>query len=455
MFNFLSKHFTRGITLAKNNPQILYTLFLIIAIPYAFLVSGQRFFDASNENQNRIENESFGLMQDSFVLAIADKLDDPAALEGSIRFFKEKNPSISEFTIVRLGNGTSTVLASLDPIDVGKEDLENKRIISEQEGIIKTQTLLLPTYINGERHFKAYRGITDSSGRLIAYFMTDFSMKWLDDIGANNIANAYLFLILIIAGIFVLLLRQARIIDYTILYKRLKEVDQMKDDFVSMAAHELRTPLTIIRGYADVLKDIPNLDDKNKENLRRIDVSAKQLNLLVGDILDVARLEQGRMSFNLTPLDVGGILRELSESFQTVAKEKGLTLSCEVAPGLPVIFADPEKTRQIMTNFIGNAVKYTPKGSVSIKAAFDSINKKVFVRISDTGVGIGADEQKRLFEKFYRIRNKETEDIPGTGLGLWITNQMVTAMKGNISVESIKGKGTDFIVSFPIIIPKE
>jgi signal transduction histidine kinase len=449
MFNYFYKHFSHGVTLAKNNPQILYTFFLIIVIPYAFLLSGQRFFDVANENQDRIEKESFGLMQDSFVLIASNNLEDQVALNDSIRFFKEKNPSISEFTVVRLGNGSSTIIASLKQNEIGKEDIVNRRIITEQEGIMKTQSLVVMTYVNNERHFKAWRGITDSSGKMIAYFMTDFSMKWLDDISADGIANAYLFLVLIIIGIFLLLIRQTRIIDYTILYKRLKEIDQMKDDFVAMAAHELRTPLTVIRGYADLLGKIPDLNAENKENLRRIDVSAKQLNLLVGDILDVSRIEQGRMNFTTVPFDVGPIIKELCDSFQPAVKEKGIVLSYEDVSNLPVIFADPEKMRQVMTNFIGNAVKYTPSGNISVKGGFDDVKKKVVIRISDTGIGISAEEQKLLFGKFSRIRTKETADIPGTGLGLWITNQMVLAMKGNIEVESIKGKGTDFIVSFP------
>jgi signal transduction histidine kinase len=452
MINSLFKHFSRGTTLIKNNPQILYTLFLIISISFAFLYSGQNFFEASNENQNRMENESFGLMQDSFVLIATDKLNDAEALNQSVRFFKEKNPSISEFIVVRLGNGTSTILASLNPDDIGKEDVVNKRLVTEQEGIMKSQTLLAPAYVNGERHWKAFRGITDPSGRMmVAYFMTDFSMKWLDDLSSKSFENSYLVLMFIIGGIFLLLVRQVRMIDYTVLYHQLKEVNQMKDDFISMAAHELRTPLTVIRGYVDLLREIPNLDEKHKGNLQNIDVSAKQLNLLVGDILDVTRIEQGRMNLNFVPLDVGNSIKDLAASFEQPVKEKGLTLSLDIAPGLPMISADSEKMRQIMTNFIGNAVKYTIRGGITVKVGFDEIKKEVFVRISDTGVGISAEDQKRLFQKFSRIRNKETENISGTGLGLWITNQMVFAMKGNISVESIKGKGTDFIASFPAI----
>jgi len=294
------------------------------------------------------------------------------------------------------------------------------------------------------------RGIADHSERVIAYFVNDFSMKWVDDIVSGNVMKSYLFLIFIIVGIFILLVRQMRSADYSVLYKRLKEIDTMKDNFISMAAHELRTPLVVIRGYASMLKDIPTLDEKNKENLRRIDISVQQLNTLIGDILDVSRLEQGRMNFNFEDLDIGKVVHESTDSFQAVVAEKKLSLSCEAEEGLPHISADHERMRQVMMNLIGNSVKYTVSGGITVKAYADHTNEKVVIRVSDTGIGISSEGQKRLFEKFYRIRDDDTENIQGTGLGLWITKQIITAMKGDISVESIKGKGTDFIVSFPI-----
>jgi len=108
---------------------------------------------------------------------------------------------------------------------------------------------------------------------------------------------------------------------------------------------------------------------------------------------------------------------------------------------------DPERFRQIITNLIGNAIKYTPRGEVKVETKKD--NKKVIIRISDTGIGLTAEEQKNLFKKFYRVRTEETKEIKGTGLGLWISSEIIKNMKGGISVESIKGTGSHFILSFP------
>jgi len=208
----------------------------------------------------------------------------------------------------------------------------------------------------------------------------------------------------------------------------------------------------IIRGYADILSGIKNLEEKDKQNIQNINSSANQLNLLVGDILDVSRLEQGRMKFEMTGLSVNEEVKECADSFATLSQGKGLTINLEESPEQPFIMADKERLKQVLINLIGNAIKYTPKGNITIKTSFDVIKKRVSIRVSDTGMGISAEDQKGLFTKFYRVRNRETEAIQGTGLGLWITNRIVSEMKGTISVESIKGKGSDFIISFPALI---
>ncbi len=459
MFIWLSNHFSRGIALARNNPQIIYTIFLMVAIPLAFFASGQQFLDASNENQERLEKESVGRMQDTFVAIAPEKMNDSEFLNRLISELKKENNSIEEFIVTKKEGDEAVVIASLDKSAIGGIDTANDPLYKKFESLMKEGSAIFPASQNGERHWRAYRAIMDNSGITLGFILTDISMKRIDDIAARSVSNAYLFLAFIVLAILLLLVRQARIVDYTVLYRRLKEVDQMKDDFVSMAAHELRTPLTIIRGYVDLLKSMKNLEEKDRENLRRIDVSAQGLNALIGDILDVSRLEQGRMKFDFSNIDFGTEASVLTESFQTIAKEKGLTLSysgTENQTGnMPKISADAERLRQVLTNIIGNAVKYTPSGSVSVRLSFDALKKKVSLRVSDTGLGISAEDQKRLFEKFFRIKSDETAKIQGTGLGLWITREMVLNMKGEISVESIKGKGTDFILFFPAVDVKK
>ncbi|MFA6494659.1 MAG: HAMP domain-containing sensor histidine kinase [Candidatus Paceibacterota bacterium] len=449
MFKYFFRYISRGIEIVRNNPQLFYTVFLMLAIPLAFLVSGQKFLQIATDNQERLEKEGIGLAEDSFVAAASDRMNDPEFLERLIQSLKQQNKNITEFTVVQTASGTPTVIASLDKSLVGKQDAENSILYGDLSGMTKENSVIVPVSQENGREWKAFRSILNSSGMVLGYAVASFSMASIDNAAFSGILSAYGYLAIIVVLILLLLARQARVIDYTALYRKLKEVDQMKDDFLSMAAHELRTPLTIIRGYAEALKDAKNLDEKNTENVRRIDVSAMQLNILVGDILDVSRLEQGRMNFQFTPTDPCEIAKNSADSFEIVAKEKGLAISCEVAENVPKISVDQTRLSQVLTNLVGNSIKYTPAGSITIKVSYIPEKKQVSIRVSDTGLGISSENMSKLFGKFFRIKRPETSNIQGTGLGLWITHRIITEMNGTITAESIEGKGSDFIVSFP------
>lgn len=445
--------FARSGQFIRNNPQIIYTIFLLVAIPLAFFFTSEQFLRVASENQNRLERSRIGLMQDVFAIFASPHLEDASYLNEQIRQLAEGNETIVTFQILGEGSGGRDeefpILASLDPSDRGQKtspDQLTGTLLDLASG--NTDQAFAGEYFSGGwRYWRSVRAITaTSTHRVAGYVVTDLSMAQVDNIARRNIRNAYVVLAVIILLIIILLARQAKIIDYAALYQRLKEVDRMKDDFVSMAAHELRSPLTIIRGYTDMLRD-EKLSEDGRGHLASVERSAGQLNMLIGDILDVAKLQEGRMSFNYETKDVSEELSAIVESFMKPAQDKGLQLAYE-RKTLPPITIDQTRFHQVMINLVGNAIKYTPKGEVRVITGSES--GKVIIRVSDTGMGISADDQQKLFQKFYRVKTEETQKITGTGLGLWITAQLVKAMGGSISVESIKGKGTDFIVTFPV-----
>lgn len=452
MLKKLFDNFSKGLLFIKNNPQISYTVFLIVLIPVAFIISGEEFLSSAKSNQERLEKERVGIMQDIFVELAIIKMDDPVFLQETIERLKEQNKeSLAEFKVVKFNGMEQEVIASLDRSEVGKDDQGNV-FYYNQIGARDYVSKLFPIYKDGERHWKVLRGVPDrSTGLISGVILLDISMATIDASLARNIQSAYLVLFIIVLAISFLLFRQAKILDYTALYQKLKEVDQMKDDFISMAAHELRTPLTVVKGYAEILRSSKNLKDEDMVPLSRITVSVSQLDALITDVLDVIRLGQGKMIFKLENLDISPVLEKVIETFKHVAEEKGLDISYEKKE-IPMINVDAEKLRQVVVNIIGNSIKYTQVGSVKV---FVEVDKAMLsIRVRDTGVGISAEDQKRLFEKFFRARTKETEEIRGTGLGLWIAGQVVQNMGGKITVESIKGKGTDVVISFPVLNTK-
>ena len=157
------------------------------------------------------------------------------------------------------------------------------------------------------------------------------------------------------------------------------------------------------------------------------------------------------MSFEMEKLNPSAITEQIVESLVLPAKEKGLSISFDKSKveEIQYINIDANRLKQILVNIIGNAVKYTLEGEVKVSQYTEK--NRLYIRVSDTGIGMSEEERVKLFEKFYRIRTKETENIRGTGLGLWITAQMIKQMNGNVSIESIKGVGSHFIVSFPLV----
>ena len=184
--------------------------------------------------------------------------------------------------------------------------------------------------------------------------------------------------------------------------------------------------------------------------------SADRLNELVEDLLNVSRIEQGRLSMNLQSVDLVPIVEGVMGELDVQAKEKSLKFVYEKpAEPLPILLVDTNRLKQILVNIFGNAIKYTPKGSVTVTTIYRSEDQKVEIKCADTGLGMTAKEREKLFQKFYRVKNEQTETIKGTGLGLWITKQLIEMMEGEINVDSIKGVGTQMSITFPVKTEKE
>lgn len=247
----------------------------------------------------------------------------------------------------------------------------------------------------------------------------------------------------------------ALLINHFIFYKKaertreLEELDRLKDEFISMAAHELRAPVTALVGYLEMLSGeiSPSEKEKIKDDLEILNVLIGDLNNLINDLLDVSRIEQGRLKVEIVETNINEIVGNVIKLLIPSAAQKGLVINFTPID-LPLIKSDPNRIRQVVTNLVSNSAKYTLKGQIDIAVSLK--DKFIEVMIKDTGIGIPGDEIPNLFTKFHRIKDKQTNEVRGTGLGLWITKQIVELLGGKISVESIYGTGTKFTFSLPI-----
>lgn len=227
--------------------------------------------------------------------------------------------------------------------------------------------------------------------------------------------------------------------------------NRAKSVFLASMSHELRTPLNAILGFSNLLRNDPALGEKQRENLDIISRSGEHLLSLINDVLDMAKIEAGRIVLDTQVLDLGALARDVMSMMRVKAEEKGLQLLLDQPDDLPpLIKTDGQKLRQIVVNLIGNAIKYTQQGGVTLRIDLqaDKQSHWLIIEIEDSGVGISKADQARIFEPFVQVGTSVTQK--GTGLGLAIVREYLELMGGNVELESEPGKGTLFRLSVPV-----
>jgi two-component system phosphate regulon sensor histidine kinase PhoR len=233
---------------------------------------------------------------------------------------------------------------------------------------------------------------------------------------------------------------------------RLKELDEMKSEFLSTVSHDLRSPLMFMRGYANMLLTMSKLDDKQQEYVKKILYGVAQINDLVSDLLDLGRIETG-VGLERQPCHLGVILTEAVDGMRAQAITKQITLQVEPIDDPPVVNGDASLLRQAVSNLVDNAIKYTPGGgivTVGLSVRDNGRGSQAVIRVADTGIGIAAEDQARLFEKFHRIKRRDTLDVSGTGLGLAIVKSIIERHEGKVWVDSELHEGSTFYISLPL-----
>lgn len=238
--------------------------------------------------------------------------------------------------------------------------------------------------------------------------------------------------------------------DLTNANTKLQELDKLKDEFVSLASHELRTPMTAIKGSLSTILEgyAGDITSQTREFLVAAYNENDRLLRLVNNLLNISRIESGRLQFRISKISYDEIIHDVIGNLEPVTKEKNLYLRYEYQGPLPQILADPDLVREILINIIGNALKFTHKGGVTIKAAL----KENFVEtsITDTGSGIAKEDWDLLFKKFSQVRGSYSKPTGGTGLGLYICKQIVEGQGGKIWLDSTIGVGSTFYFTIPI-----
>ena len=231
----------------------------------------------------------------------------------------------------------------------------------------------------------------------------------------------------------------------------LEQASALKSQFLANMSHEFRTPLNAILGYTHMLLHGVSgaVSDAQRKSLSRIDSNSRHLLALINDILDITRIEAGRMPLNLASFAIAELIDEVMSELEPIIKRSNLSVSARITGNVPVLKSDRQKVKQIVLNLLSNALKFTPAGSVKIKASYDSRLRMITIAVTDTGVGIAMDDQAKVFEDFRQLDSSPTRGYGGTGLGLSICRRLAQMLEGTIELNSEVGAGSTFALRLP------
>ncbi|HOW42448.1 MAG TPA: ATP-binding protein [Candidatus Omnitrophota bacterium] len=232
-----------------------------------------------------------------------------------------------------------------------------------------------------------------------------------------------------------------------------KEVEKIKTDFLSTVSHELRTPLVAVEKSISLIlgKSAGEISPNQEQFLSIAERNLKRLSLLINDLLDLSKLEARKMELRKEAVGIEQVIGDTIDGLTNWAQTKNITLEKRCQPALPPVLIDPNRMAQVLTNLLGNAIKFTPpQGRITVEAALSTEGQGMRVTVSDTGPGIAQEDLTRVFEKFYQTKERTVTDITGTGIGLAIVKEIVELHGGTVWVESEKGRGARFIFTVPI-----
>lgn len=231
-------------------------------------------------------------------------------------------------------------------------------------------------------------------------------------------------------------------------HEELLRVDEMKTNFLANVSHEIRTPLSSIRSFSEILLTYGGGEEVEREFLTIINSESERLTRLLNDVLDITKIESGRMEWHRDTIDLAALLDETVRTYDVPIAQAGLELRREIEANLPEISGDRDRLQQVVGNLLNNAVKFTRQGSITLRAG--RMGDEIHVAVVDTGIGIAVADQERIFEKFRQVGEVMTDKPKGTGLGLSICREIMEHHDGRIWVESEKGRGSTFTISLPL-----
>ena len=445
MINKLLKILGTGIKQVQLNAHLLLVTVLLVVIPGLFLWVTQSYFDAAYQNIDTAARESVSLLHDSIELVVEDAIYDNKVQSKLNEFVDPQDKiEITKISIIEKRGENYLIRYSSQTDEIGL----NAGLTQHQAYTMSLakETSILEVYINQNRTWQAFREVNIDSSTY--YIFSQHSFAPIDNIMLSRQQQMYL----VLPVLFLFLIALAYWLIKQTHWRKQNEIyagklnEQML--FTNTIAHELRAPLTAIRGYLSFFLESNSLTTEEKKYAENMNLSSERMLALISDFLEVARIQSGNLKLEFLDVDIRDTFRAVESEFKSVAAKKDLELSVSLPSEAVMAHTDTKRLQQVLTNLVSNALKYTKEGSVTL--ALEQTRLKTIIRIKDTGLGIAAEDQHKLFSAFTRVGKADKSGVTGTGLGMWITKQLVELLHGEINVESIEGVGTHVKLTFDV-----
>ncbi len=432
----------------RQKVEFVYSVFLIVLVPLLLIFNTLWVLNNSRRNMDAELRRKADLVNKTLSPIIADNIDNEQYLNQVISKIMLQADEIVTINVLRPEADEFKIIAADNSENLGKtfSDVQSSLVWTNNQSI----AALINSQSNkqGERLWKVLTPIS-AKNKKVAILDTSVSIKDIDQLSNSTLRQSLIILVATVLLLLLIFINHFRFVEYAMLFRKLKELDEMKSDFLSIATHELKSPMAVISGYIDMVLEQKEakVNEPGEKYLRKALEQTNRLSVLVADLLNVSRIEQGRIKYDYSEVKINEVIGNIIGLYSEKAKEKGLNLNYQ-SQDLPIIWADAGRIQEIFTNLIDNAIKYSETGEVKVYHQISA--NEITTTVEDSGLGMSPDAQKKLFQRFYRVKTDKTANISGTGLGLWIIKQYIENMKGEIRLESEEGKGSKFFVKFPI-----
>ena len=444
MIRYVIDLLQEGVREIRRYPQLQLSMLLVVLLPFAFLFAGHAFLDAGRSNQDYLQTQSIHTIHQSLHTLVQTTRNDVSQIQSAAAAIVEQNDEFAAVRVlIRQGDMYVVVASShrgeIDSV-VPSEGVYNQSLGYQGE------TLHYQRELEGAPYLWSIQASQPSPG-VTFVTETEYDLGPSQQIFMTGTLQAYLTLVAVFILIILIAYWHIRTTSYQDLYEYTRNVLHNRQRFTHMIAHELRAPLTAIRGYASMLQESNALNEKQSEQAEQIQHSAERVLSIVAELLEVAQIQSGKIAVNTDTVDLAQLVTRSLNELRPLTKDKKITLSqAGVLQGAEVE-TDAKRVQQILINLVSNAIKYSDEGLIEIE--IKHLHAGYELRVKDSGLGISAENQRKLFAPFFQVQEQKEYDALGVGLGMWITRQYIDVIGATVDVESIAGVGTHIVIAIP------